>query len=717
MSISYYEEKKLWILESKNTSYVMGLDEEGNIQNIYWGSKLPYAGDYVAADFKRGHSSFDFKEGFAKLEYPAWGGLLYSEPCLKATFSDNVRNLSLKYDGYEIIKSSDNISTNSMSELRIDLKDNLNYKIKVSLYFRIFEEFDIIEKYAEVLNSGEQSVKLESIQSGTWYLPKDMMNYRMTHLAGCWSGETQLKQTFLTEGSKVIESRRGTTSPHANPWFAIDEGNAEESYGNLWFGALSWSGNWKIAFELSSFGQLKVTGGINDFDFSWNLKPNSTFKTPIFTGGYTENGFGSASRLMHSYQLNHVLSKEHSTELRKVIYNSWEATYFNVNVENQMSLAEKAASVGVEVFVIDDGWFGERNSDRAGLGDWTVNKAKFPDGLAPLIKKVNDLGMDFGIWVEPEMVNPDSELYREHSDWVYHFKGLPRTEARNQLVLNLARDDVKEYIYNFMDKLLGENNIKFIKWDMNRHFTEPGWPDASIEEQKEIWVRHTLSLYEIVRRLKDKYPSVVFESCSGGGGRVDLGILRYMDEFWPSDNTDAFDRLKIQEGFSYAYLSKAMVAWVTESQNWLNGRKLSLTYRFHSAMMGTLGIGGNLNHWSEVEIEIARKMITLYKEIRPIVQEGHLYRILSPRTNEITAVEYTAKDGSEALLFAFLHSSQFGAALKTLHLKGLEDKALYKVDGFDELLSGTALMKRGLDIKLTGDYDSQLVGIRKVDNI
>ncbi|HEY5583066.1 MAG TPA: alpha-galactosidase [Ruminiclostridium sp.] len=711
MSVSYCEDKKLWILESKNTSYVIGLDEESNLQNVYWGTKLPYVNDYPTVDFKHGHSSFDAREGFTNLEYPAWGGLLYSEPCLKVTFSDNVRNLSLKYVGYEITENAEDIS-----ELRIDLIDSLSYKLQVSLYFRVFKELDIIEKYSKVLNKGENPMTIESIQSGNWYLPKDE-NYRLTYLTGRWSGETQLKQTILTEGKKIIESRRGTTSPHANPWFALDKGNAEEEHGDVWFGALAWSGNWKIAFELSTFGQLKVTGGINDFDFSWNLKPNSSFITPIFTGGYTEKGFGVASRSMHSYQLKHILPKEHANELRKVIYNSWEATYFDVDAKSQRSLAKKAASIGVEVFVIDDGWFGERNSDKAGLGDWNVNKNKFPEGLTPLIETVNNLGMDFGIWVEPEMVNPDSDLYRKHPDWIYYFPGLPRTEARNQLVLNLARTDVKEYIYNFMDNLLGKNNIKFIKWDMNRHFTEPGWPGVAIEDQKEIWVRHTLSLYEIVERLKQKYPGVVFEACSGGGGRVDLGILRRMDECWPSDNTDAFDRLKIQEGFSFAYLPKAMVAWVTDSPNWLNGRALSLIYRFHSAMMGTLGIGGNLNHWSKEEIEIAIKMISLYKEIRPVVQEGNLYRLLSPRTNNITAVEYTDKKGLEILVFAFLHSSQFGELPKAIYLKGLQATALYKVEGSDELISGTALMKRGIYITLKGDFDSKLIRIKKIESI
>ena len=711
MSISYSEDKKLWVLEAKNTSYVLGLDEEANLQNIYWGAKLPYISDYLAADFKKGQSSFDAREGFANLEYPAWGGLLYSEPCLKVTFSDHVRNLSLKYVGYEITEN-----TEVISELRIDLRDSLSYNLQVSLYFRVFKEFDIIEKYAEILNKGDAAVTLESVQSGNWYLPKDE-NYRITHLTGHWIRETQLNQTMLTEGKKIMESRRGTTSPHANPWFALDKGSAEEENGDVWFGALAWSGNWKISFELSTFGQLKITGGINDFDFSWQLKPDSSFTTPSFVAGFTENGFGAASRLMHSYQLNHILPKDHAKKLRKVIYNSWEATYFDVFADSQKALAEKAASMGVEVFVIDDGWFGERNNDRAGLGDWTVNKNKFPEGLTPLIKTVNDLGMDFGIWVEPEMVNPDSDLYRNYPDWVYHFPGLPRTEARNQLVLNLAREDVKAYIYDFMDKLLGENNIKFIKWDMNRHFTEPGWPEAATLEQKEIWVRHTLTIYEVVKRLKEKYPAVVFESCSGGGGRVDLGILKHMDECWPSDNTDAFDRLKIQEGFSFGYLPKAMVAWVTDSPNGPNGRAVSLSYRFHSAMMGTLGIGGNLNRWSKEELETAKEMIALYKEIRPIVQEGDLYRLLSPRTSEITAVEYTDKIASEVLVFVFLHSSQFGEDSKRIYLKGLQGSALYKVEDATELISGTSLMKRGLDIKIKGDFNSKLIRIKKIESI
>jgi alpha-galactosidase len=279
---------------------------------------------------------------------------------------------------------------------------------------------------------------------------------------------------------------------------------------------------------------------------------------------------------------------------------------------------------------MDDGWFGARNNDRAGLGDWVVNRTKFPNGLQRLIQYVNSLGMDFGLWFEPEMVNPDSDLYRKHPDWAMHFPGRPRSESRNQLVLNMARDDVKEYILDAMNKLLSENNIKFIKWDMNRHFSEPGWPEVPIPEQKEIWVKYVRNVYDIMDQLRAKHPGLEIESCSGGGGRVDLGVLQRVDEVWTSDNTEAFDRLKIQEGFTYAFSPKVMMAWVTDVPN-TNGRSTPLKYRFLVAMQGSLGIGSNLNKWSAEDFDLATKMVAYYKQIRSTVQMGDLYRLWSPR--------------------------------------------------------------------------------------
>ena len=316
---------------------------------------------------------------------------------------------------------------------------------------------------------------------------------------------------------------------------------------------------------------------------------------------------------------------------------------------------------------MDDGWFGQRKDDHAGLGDWYVNKEKFPNGLKPLIDKVHSLGMDFGLWVEPEMVNPDSDLYRNHPDWVLNFTGRPRTEGRNQLLLNLARQDVRDYVFGFLDKLLNENDIAFLKWDYNRNWSEPGWPAVAPDEQKKVYVKYIDNLYSILKELREKHPKVEIESCSGGGGRVDLGIMRYTDEVWPSDNTDPFDRLSIQDGFTYAYTPGVMMAWVTDSPSGANHSPRSTEYRFLSSMQGSLGVGSNLNHWTDADFATAQHLISEYKEIRETVQHGALYRLISPANgSEQSATESVAADGSQAAVFAFLHSSQFGYAVPAI---------------------------------------------------
>ena len=371
---------------------------------------------------------------------------------------------------------------------------------------------------------------------------------------------------------------------------------ADEEHGEVWFGALAWSGSWRITVEHTQLDAVRVTGGFNPFDFGYKLKPGEHLETPIFYGGYSDHGLGGASRLMHHFEIAHILPQAPDPKPRPVIYNSWEATEFRVDEAGQIAIAEKAASIGVDRFVMDDGWFGQRKDDHAGLGDWYVNPEKFPHGLKPLIDKVHSLGMDFGLWVEPEMVNPDSDLYRKHPDWVLNFPGRPRSESRNQLVLNLARPDVRDYVEGFLDKLLTENDIAFLKWDYNRNWSEPGWDQVPVDEQKRVYIEFIRNLYAILADLRKKHPKVEIESCSGGGGRVDLGILRYTDEVWPSDNTDPFDRLSMQDGFTYAYTPQIMMAWVTDSPHWLNNKRTtSLAYRMLSSMQGSLGIGANLN--------------------------------------------------------------------------------------------------------------------------
>jgi alpha-galactosidase len=707
--IRYVPARKLWHLEAGSVSYVIGLNENNELQSVYWGKRLWRDDDLAAAHSNPEWASFDNGGNTTPQEYPGWGGGRYIEPCLKVTLADGVRDLVLHYVSHAIEGDT----------LRIELKD-IAYDLGVTLEYRVFPESGIIRKHAVIRNRTRAPLTLESAQSAAWNLPRGE-GYRLTYLSGRWAGEWQINREPIHPGMKVIESRRGNTSHQANPWFAIDDGRAGEEGGRVWFGAIGWSGSWRLSIEQTSHQQVRVTGGFNPFDFSYPLEPGAALETPPFYAGFTEGGFGEASRILHRFERVQIMPAGASARLRPVLYNSWEATEFAVDEPGQKALAAKAAKLGVERFVMDDGWFGARNDDRAGLGDWTVNPKKFPNGLGALIDAVNQLGMDFGLWVEPEMVNPDSNLYREHPDWAMHFPDRPRTEERHQLVLNMARADVKNYIFETLDRLLTQYpKIAFLKWDMNRNFTEPGWPEAPVPQQRQLWVAYTRNVYDIIDRLRAKHPALEIESCSGGGGRVDLGILSRTQEVWTSDNTDAFDRLRIQEGFSYAYTPKAMMAWVTDVPNF-NGRSTPLQYRFLVAMMGSLGIGGNLNKWSDADMTLATKMVASYKSIRATVQEGRLFRLFSPREGGLTANQYVSEDGRQAVLFAFRSAQDFGYPAPTIRLSGLEEKALYAPATIDQKLagglqpvSGAFLMNHGIDLRLGGDFDSTMVVFQRL---
>lgn len=709
MGIDHLAGAKSWLLTTSRSAYALGVDGEGNLQHLYWGEKLPRLEDYPLPALPAPYS-FESPQGLANLEYPGWGGLIFAEPCLKALYADFTRDVVLKYEGFQVFEAGEVAGALRPAELVVQLRDE-PYRLAVDLHYRVYEEENLIERFAVVENQGEQAVQLEIVHSAAWYVPR-AASYRLSYLVGKWAGETQLTRAQVVVGKILLESRRGSTSHQANPWFALDPGDSEEERGPVWFGALGWSGNWKFCVEQTPYGQVRVTGGVNDFDFSWRLEPGESFRTPPFYGGYSGAGFGAASRALHRFQRNRLLPRPAAGRPRPVLYNSWEATAFEVSEAGQIALAEKAAAIGVELFVLDDGWFGARSSDRAGLGDWTVNQQKFPRGLQPLIHKVNELGMDFGLWVEPEMVNPASDLYRSHPEWVYRFPARPGTLSRNQLVLNLAIDEVREYLFASLSRLLEENRIAYLKWDHNRHFSEPGWPGGPPQRQREIWVRHVLGFYELVERLRSRFPQTIFESCSGGGGRVDLGVLQRMDQCWPSDNTDALDRLGIHHGYSQVYCARTMVAWVTDSPNFATRRALPLEFRFHSAMTGVLGIGGNLNRWSEEELQVARRLVTLYKQIRPLVQDGDQYRLAEPGQADFSAVQYLAPDASAAVVFAFLRTEGPASGEARIFPRGLSPERLYRLSTSGRARRGAALMKQGIRLRLSGGFRSQVILLR-----
>jgi alpha-galactosidase len=385
-----------------------------------------------------------------------------------------------------------------------------------------------------------------------------------------------------------------------------------------------------------------------------------------------------------------------------VVYNSWEATVFDVSEAHQMKLAAKAASLGVELFVMDDGWFGERRSDEVGLGDWVPNKERFPHGLGPLAAEVRRLGMKFGLWVEPEMVNPDSDLYRAHPDWVLHMPGRTRTTLRNQLVLNFARPDVVAWAHAWLDDLVSAHSIDHLKWDMNRAFTEAGWPGH--EDGDRLWFTHVRAVHDIMARLRADHPGLRIETCAGGGGRADLGMLAHTDQVWTSDNTDARDRITIQHGFSQVYPAQTMSAWVTDSPNPLTGRHTPLKFRFHVAAAGALGIGGDLLTWSEAEMNEAAALVQRYKEIRPVVQHGALYR-------HANAVQYVYED--EVVVIAWKLPTMHAAVAPPLLLGGLVPQGRYQDTETGTLHHGAVLMSHGLPVHLTGDYASAMVHLRR----
>jgi alpha-galactosidase len=703
-SIHFDDQTRVFRIDAADMSYVLGINENKQVQTLYWGKRLSAGDTFAAPHSNPGLSAFDSSINTTRLDYVAWGGGLYVEPDLKVTFPDGNRDLVLQYVSHMI----------EGDRLTILLRD-ISRDVYVRLEYQADASTGVLKRSAQVQNKTAAPLVVEQIASATWNLPRGS-DYRLRYLTGRWAGEWNLHEQLIQPGKTILESRRGSTGDQNNPWFAIDQnGSNDQDHGDVWFGALGWSGSWQISIEQDEAQQIRVTGGLNTFDFGYRLAPGEHLQSPDFYGGYSHDGVGGASRLLHRFELSSIVPHAPNPKLRPVLYNSWEATEFRVDEAGQEALAEKAASIGVERFVVDDGWFGQRSSDHAGLGDWYVNPVKFPHGLKPLIDKVHSFGMDFGLWVEPEMINPDSDLYRKHPDWVLNFTGRPRSEGRNQLMLNLARPDVREYVFEFLDKLLNENDIAFLKWDYNRNWSEPGWPAVALEDQKKVYVDYVQNLYSILAQLRAKHPRVEIESCSGGGSRVDLGVMRYADQVWPSDNTDAFDRLLIQDGFTYAYAPGVMMAWVTDSPSWVNQRTLSLEYRFLSSMQGSLGIGANLNNWKPRDFATAKKMVEQYKQIREIVQGGSLYRLISPQNgSEHSVTESVSNDQDSAVIFAFLHSSQMLYPFPRIYVRGLKPDTMYRIAVLDgklsvntpEVASGSFWMQHGVDVELRGDFQA-----------
>lgn len=687
MSISVLKDD-IFVLETKNTHYVFGIDKSGYNRHIHWGKKCDTE-DYCLTETDDENSNHTRLDEYRQ-ELTPFGETVYRDCDIKAQFADNCREISLKYNGYDLKENA----------LSVSFCDKF-YPLQITLNYKIFENSDIIKRWTTVKNTGCEKIEFDKISSAQFTLPS-VKPYKFKNTNGAWGGEFIETDILLDGGYAVYESRKGASNHNNSPYFIAYQ-NADEKSGDVYFASLAYSGNFKISCCRDLYGITRVILGMNDFDFSFTVNGGEKIDTPPVYCGYVQ-GFGEMTRQMNRLAVAHLLPKQFNNEELPVLYNSWEATEFDVNAKQQIKLAEYAAKIGVELFVMDDGWFGKRQNDRAGLGDWYVNEEKFPNGLDELINRVNELGMDFGIWIEPEMVNPDSDLYRAHPDWAYHYPHREGCQLRHQLVLNMTRSDVQEYIFTAIDNLLSSHNIKYIKWDMNRPFSETG--AENLDNPKMYSYLHTMAVYSIVDRLKNLHPDVAIESCASGGGRCDLGALSHFDQAWTSDNTDAVDRITIQKGYSLIRPVKTMRAWVTDIAG-IN-KPCSLDFRFAVAMQGALGIGGDLTKYSDTDLEICKKNIELYKKIRHLVQFGNLYRILDIETDEVSLNQYVSDDCTQSVAFLVARGTRFFKKRIPVCFDGLDSKKHYSLtlQGKGYKKSGAYLMNVGIPIHIHGaDYN------------
>jgi alpha-galactosidase len=693
---------RLWVLTGAVSSLVLHVAEDGLLYSPHWGAALDaeQAASLLTYPGPRERSFEDSRDGVLALA-PS-GGARFHHAGLQVRFADGGRDLDLAFEG-----SEERTSPDGSAELVLRFVDR-HHPLRAAAHFTVLPGCDVIERHLVLHHTGaagDAPIEVVRADSATWVLPP-LPGYRLSQVRGQWAAETQLHRGELAYGQTVLGSRRGVSGHHANPWAMIDDGTADEDHGEVYGCALAWSGSWQLTAERTPGERVALSAGMGHPPAAVRtLAPGDSLTTPTSAGLWTDGGFGAASRAWHAYVRTHVVP--HPTELRPVLYNSWEATGFAISLDGQRALAERAAKLGVELFVMDDGWFGARTHDAAGLGDWTPNPERFPDGLSSLADHVHRLGMAFGLWVEPEMVNPDSDLYREHPEWVLHAQGRPPTEMRHQLVLDLSRPEVAAWVHATIDGLLTAHAIDFLKWDMNRPFTEV--------PSDEVWTGYVHNLYGVLDRLRRDHPGVRIENCSSGGGRVDLGMLARTDQTWISDNTDAVDRLRIQHGFGQLYPAQLMAAWVTDSPNPFTGRVTPLDYRFHVAMAGVLGIGADLAAWSDAELDHAARLVAEYKAVRPLVQHGVAYRLRPPAPG-LHAVQYLAQDGAACAVLVHRAEQRFGRADPALPLRDLDPAGRYRDIATGTVHHGAVLLARGLPLRLpAGDRASALFHLHRED--
>ncbi|WP_461225451.1 alpha-galactosidase [Lacticaseibacillus suihuaensis] len=728
--IEFDSQKQQFHLYNDQISYVMEVLPGGYLVHVYSGKRIrrfaqsqPYPHD--------GRSSFSPNvpdkrlQGFTldlwPQEYPGDGAGDYRETAFEFTYADGTNATTLTYDHHEIVAGKPRLTglpatyvedDSEAQTLNITLKDALRH-VAVVLSYTIYADRNVVTRTARVENEGDTLIRLNKVMSGCFDFTDS--DYDMIQLPGAWANEKQLRRDHLAAGIHVLDSKRGASSVAQQPFIALCSPNTDEFQGEVHAFHFVYSGNFRIAAEVDAFDQTRVLAGINPYEFEWQLEPGTSFQAPELVYVYSDKGLNGMSNTFHHLYRERLAHGQYRDAQRPILANNWETTYFNFNEDKLVDLIDNAHKLGVELFVLDDGWFKKRNSDTTSLGDWQVDRDKLPQGLAGVAKAAVDRGMQFGLWFEPEMISEDSDLFRAHPDWHVHVAGYPSSRGRNQLVLDFSRPEVREEIFRQMAAILDELPITYVKWDFNRNLTEVASVGRAAAHQKETAHRYILGLYDFLEKLTARYPQILFENCSGGAGRFDPAMCYYMPQSWASDNTDAIARLKIQYGTSLLYPASMICAHVSESPNQQVGRITDLSTRFATAASGNLGIMLDLGQKDRTDLPEVAAGIKFYKAHRQLIQFGDFYRLLSPYETNDCAWMFVSPDRKDALLFFFQILNSASRPHVKLRLCGLDPAATYEIDG--QQLPGDELMNYGLfiDAGINHDFQARVLTLHQVN--
>lgn len=729
MAIQYYQNlsddvKVLFKLDTPNTSYVIGVvDEEGFLGHVYYGQKL---NDYHLVHLLRIQESpfvpsrnnrdrVSFLDCFS-MEYPAGGLGDYRESCITIETPGGNMGLSLNYVSHKITLGKPELlnlpasfgGEDTCSSLEILCEDS-NTGLQAVLLYTVFEDMDMITRSVKLVNAGKEELFVTKAFSAC--LDMDNRDFEAISLHGSWARERHIQRVPVSHGKFSVESIRGESSHQDHPFMALTTKGTNQENGEVYAMHFVYSGNFKVSVQNDQFDQVRMVMGIHPEGFKWKLMPGEEFQAPEVVMTYSAEGLGRMTRSFHDFYRNHLIRGEYKDKKRPILINNWEATYFEFNTDKLIAIAKQASELGIEMLVMDDGWFGNRYDDNRALGDWTVNEEKLHGGLKYLVDEVNKLGMKFGIWFEPEMISPDSDLYRAHPDWAIAIPGRAGSLCRNQYVLDLTRREVLDYTYESIAKVLRSANIEYVKWDMNRQLSDIGSAYLPPQQMGELYHRYVLAVYELQRRMMEEFPYLLLENCSGGGARFDPGMLYYSPQIWCSDDTDAIERLIIQEGTAMIYPLSTMGAHVSDCPNHTVGRTTPFETRGHVALAGTFGYELDVTRIPQEDREMIPEQVAMYHKYNDLVREGDYYRLASYRENHFyDCYGVVSKDKKEALYTFVQVLNRPNHHSRRICFRGLDPDKYYRVEGEEGVYLGDVLMKAGYLVpNMWGDYKSRLI--------